>query len=324
MVRRVVVSAPAHLHAGNIDLHGGLGRLYGTVGFTITYPRLVLEAEKCSGIIVEPEDSPLAAYARAYAERLVVAYSLPGACIRLVSEIPLMVGLGSRTPLALGIASALSTLYRATIPLEDAALLTGRGIYTGLGFYSYTRGGMIVDAGFPRREKGRRIPVLVYRKALPENWRFLVVYPEKLRERVLDKKLAEDRILESMPAMEEGEAAKYSRIVLMKLLPAAEEENLGELLEALYALNHGLGKYWAHSQGSVYCCREVEEGIEILKEKGYPAAQSSWGPVFYTIAPGPGEAKRLAESLKEWLERVGGGKVWITGPDNRGAVVVEE
>jgi hypothetical protein len=45
---RVVV--PAHLHAGNFDLNGGLGRLYGTVGFTIDYPKLVIDVEKAVGV----------------------------------------------------------------------------------------------------------------------------------------------------------------------------------------------------------------------------------------------------------------------------------
>ncbi len=49
-MRRVRVMAPAHLHAGDMDLNGGLGRLYSTVGFAIDRPRLVVDIEESSAV----------------------------------------------------------------------------------------------------------------------------------------------------------------------------------------------------------------------------------------------------------------------------------
>ncbi len=34
-INKVTVTAPAHLHTGNFDMTGDLGRLYGTVGFAV-------------------------------------------------------------------------------------------------------------------------------------------------------------------------------------------------------------------------------------------------------------------------------------------------
>lgn len=45
-MKRIKVEAPAHLHAGNMDLNGELGRVYGTVGFTINCPRVVVKVER--------------------------------------------------------------------------------------------------------------------------------------------------------------------------------------------------------------------------------------------------------------------------------------
>ncbi len=321
---RAVISAPAHLHAGNIDLHGGLGRLYGTVGLTVSQPRLLVVVEEAGKAeVVAAEESRLKSYAEQYLEQLLREYSLPGARVVVRSEIPAMVGLGSRTPLALAIAAGLSIVYGARISLGDAALLLGRSHYTGLGYYSFLYGGLLVDAGFPVGGRGRSIPPLVYRAALPEKWRIVVALPEKLVERILPVKEREEEVLESMPRMSGELAGRAARVTLLKIMPAAAEARLGELLEGLYALNSGLGDYWAEKQGGRYCCREVEEAVEVLAGKGYPGLQSSWGPVVYTLAPDRREALRLAAVLREWLGRVGGGRVWVAAPDNRGAVVLD-
>jgi beta-ribofuranosylaminobenzene 5'-phosphate synthase len=77
----VRVVAPVHLHAGNFDLNGGLGRLYGTVGFTIDYPKLVIEVEKAVGI--EASNTLAEHFARAVAQSFgVTGFSLVGIALR--------------------------------------------------------------------------------------------------------------------------------------------------------------------------------------------------------------------------------------------------
>ena len=55
-LQKVRITAPAHLHAGNFDLTGDFGRLYGTVGFAIDLP-LEVEVSKAKGIVAEDKDS---------------------------------------------------------------------------------------------------------------------------------------------------------------------------------------------------------------------------------------------------------------------------
>ena len=40
---RVRVETAARLHMGFVDLHGGLGRRFGSIGVGLTEPRLILE-----------------------------------------------------------------------------------------------------------------------------------------------------------------------------------------------------------------------------------------------------------------------------------------
>ncbi|OWJ54168.1 beta-ribofuranosylaminobenzene 5'-phosphate synthase family protein [Pyrodictium delaneyi] len=320
MPERVIVSTPAHLHAGNMDLHGGLGRLYGTVGFTVSQPRLVLEAWRCPDTRVEGADADRALQ---IVDRLQEEFGLPHICIRIHEAIPRHVGMGSTTSLVLSIARAYQLLYSAGVGLADAALALGRSTVSALGFYSFTRGGMIVEGGFLLEEKGRHIPPLIARYELPESWRFVIAIPYEPLPRILELKAREDEVLESMPSMPEEMAMKASRIVLMKLMPAAAEARLEELLEALEEFNGLLGEYWATEQKGRYCCPLVEEGIRLLHSLGSAgAAQSSWGPTFYTIAPSLSKAKAIASRLREWLSERGGGAVYIAAPDNHGATVI--
>ncbi|KXA88613.1 hypothetical protein AKJ62_04825 [candidate division MSBL1 archaeon SCGC-AAA259D14] len=74
----VTVRAPAHLHAGNFDLAGDLGRLYGTVGFAIEDPSLEIVVRKGEGISTEDED------ARRFAERFVEKHDIGGVEIEIL------------------------------------------------------------------------------------------------------------------------------------------------------------------------------------------------------------------------------------------------
>jgi len=319
-MEKVVVSAPAHLHAGNIDLEGSLGRLYGTLGFTISQPRLVASFEVCGETKAEGPQAGLLEWA---IEGLRSAYGLPGLCARIHQAIPRGVGLGATTAAVLAAASAYNALTAAGIDLRDAALELGRSTVSALGFYSFTRGGALLDGGFPAGEKGLRIPPLLARYELPQEWRFVVLLPAAAAPYVREVKEREESVLEELPPMSPRLAERLSRLLLMKLLPALAERNLPVLLEALTEFNGRLGaEYWSSRQAGVYCCSLVEEAAGILRGLAGGVAQSSWGPAVYTIAPSPWEARRVAEAARRWLRGRGGGYVYVSPPDNRGARVL--
>ena len=125
-MEKLTISAPAHLHTGNFDLTGDLGRLYGTVGFAIDLP-LEVEVAKAEGIKAEDKD------AYKFAERFVEKTHIEGAEVHVKREIPKFVGLGFHTTLALSIGVGLSKLYGLNLSVEDVALLMGRGTITAIG-----------------------------------------------------------------------------------------------------------------------------------------------------------------------------------------------
>jgi beta-ribofuranosylaminobenzene 5'-phosphate synthase len=138
----VRVVAPAHLHAGNFDLNGGLGRLYGTVGFTIDYPKLVIEVEKAVG--VEASNTLAERFARAVAQ----SFGVTGFRVVVRESFPEYVGLGYVTTLGIAIGLGVSELFRLRLSAEDMALAIRRGLVTTLGVYACKVGGFIVEGGF--------------------------------------------------------------------------------------------------------------------------------------------------------------------------------
>jgi len=309
------IKAPAHLHAGNMDLHGGFGRLFGTVGFTIDYPFIVVEVEKSRDI---QADDP---YAKRFAESLVKSFETGGVVVRVRERFYENAGLGYITTLGLSIGLGISELYNLRKSLEEIALTIKRGLVTALGLYACRYGGFIVEGGFRKELRDRSIPPLIFRGDIPDDWFFVVAVPERPWRKLNKLRVSsEPKILEEVRASDE-EASYLSRLVLMKIIPSFIEKDLKSFGEGLTEFNRRLGYIWMKYQGGVYCDPLVERGIEIMTRYTYAACQSSWGPTFYGITDSEESAKRAVEELEQLLRGNGGGVVFVTHGRNRGLEV---
>jgi len=312
----LTISAPAHLHTGNFDLTGDLGRLYGTVGFAIDLP-LEVEVAKAIGIKAEDKD------AYKFAKRFVEKTRIEGAEIRVEREIPRFVGLGFHTTLALSIGVALSKLYGLNLGVEDVALIMGRGTITALGVYAFKTGGFIIEGGFRVDQREKMVPPLIYQSAMPKDWLFVVAIPDESRVEITKMRAREDEILGNLKVMPKQQSDQLSRIVLVKIMPAFVEKNIKEFGEGLTIFNRKLGEFWSSYQEGTYRNKVVDGGIKLMLKHSSCACQTSWGPTFYSIVKGESEAKRLTEELKQYLNKNGGGEVLCTKANNSGASVLE-
>ncbi|NJE49807.1 beta-ribofuranosylaminobenzene 5'-phosphate synthase family protein [Thermococcus sp. 9N3] len=312
----VRISAPAHLHTGNPDLSGDMGRLYGTVGFAIEKPRLEIEVREAEKDRSNDED------ALKFLARLRERYDFPPVEVTVRSYIPKWVGIGFHTTLALSIGRAVSELYNLNLSLEEVALAVRRGLITALGFYALKVGGFIYEGGFPMDKREKVVPPLIFRGDFPGDWLFVVAIPETPRKALAEIRKREDEILGNLKKMPPELADRLSRIVLMKILPAFVERDIKTFGEGLYQFNHLLGEFWSDYQENVYCCEIVNEGIRLMLNEAYCACQTSWGPTFYGLVKGQAQAERLKSIVEDFLRENGdGGEVFVTGVDNRGMVV---
>lgn len=314
-IKKVKVSAPAHLHTGNFDMTGDLGRLFGTVGFAIDLP-LEIEVTKANKIKAEDE------WAYRFTKQFVERFNLVGAEVKVKASIPRFVGMGYHTTLALSIGAALTKLYNLDLTVEKIALAMRRGAITSVGVHAFKVGGFIVEGGFRVEQREKMIPPLIFHQKVPENWFFVIAIPQEPIEKIIKMRENEDDILRNLKLMPKETSDELSRLVLVKIIPSIIENDLKSFGDGLTAFNSKLGRFWNDYQcGRTYCSPIVEEGIKLVLRRSSCACQTSWGPTFYGIVEGQKEAETLTGELEEFLAKNGGGQVFYTKANNVGAVI---
>ncbi len=307
---RVIVEACARLHLGFYNIRGG-GRCYGGIGVSIDKPCVRLEAEKAEAVEAGKELlGPL--------KLLRDHYGLGGVRVRLRETIPRHVGLGSTTQLYLAAARAYLELYGARFDAVEVAALLGRAKVSGVGLYSFTGGGLIIDAGRPENCEGC-VASLAARIRVPPRWRFIVVTP-KGRRGLTERE--EAVILENPRPMPRDRQSRLYEILLTGLLPALAEDRPDVFGRHLTEYQEILGSYYSGHQGGIFATPESEIAAKLLLKAGaYGVGQSSWGPSIYGVSDSARARRVAAETSRLLAEEGVKAEVLVARPRNRGAKV---
>lgn len=284
---RVTVTLAARLHLGFLDLNGGLGRKFGSLGLAISGLRTRLTITRAPMTRVEgPESERVFRHLEALQDRLKL-----DCChhVKVNEVVPAHAGLGSGTQLALAVASGLRTLHRLPLDIEDDAALLGRGARSGIGLHAFDSGGFVVDGG---RGERTTLPPIVSRAHFPEDWRVLVVLDPARQGIFGAEELAAFARLGPMTAQD---AAHLCRLVLMQALPALAESDLASFGAAIKELQARLGDYFAPAQrGRRFTSPDVEAVLQHLDVHGaFGIGQSSWGPTGFAFAESESRAGEL-------------------------------
>ena len=226
LAARVTVEAPARLHLGFIDLNGGCGRLFGSIGVALERPRYVVEVRHAPHGEVDGEAG---AELSRIIEMLGEDARVPGSiAVRVLERIPRHQGLGSGTQRDLALGCALSRLAGRTLTASEIASRLGRGRRSGVGIATFERGGLVVDAGVVRGApagsiESNGVPPVIFQHPLPEDWEFVLASPAG--EHGLHG-AREEAVFRSLPPMSDTVAGRISRLVLMKALPAVLTDDL--------------------------------------------------------------------------------------------------
>jgi beta-RFAP synthase len=288
----VTVTVPARLHFGFLDLNGGLGRRFGSIGLAITGARTRLTIAPAAA----PEISgPESDRAGRFLEAMQRGLGLAGAYRVTIEEaIPAHAGLGSGTQLALAVAAGIRRLHGLPLDMAGDAVRLDRGARSGVGIGLFDRGGVVVDGG---HGPGTRAAPIISRLPFPEHWRVLVVLdPARQGAHGPDEAAAFARL----PLFPDQTAAHLCRLVLMKALPALAEHDVVIFGAAITEMQRLLGAYFAPVQGgSRFTSPGVMACLDMLDDAGASGVgQSSWGPTGFAFAPSPEEADRLARAAR--------------------------
>jgi beta-ribofuranosylaminobenzene 5'-phosphate synthase len=286
MIDSVTVRAPARLHLGFLDMNGGLGRRFGSLGLAIDAYEMRITARRAAEMSVHGREADRV---RRVLAQLSSSIGSSSCAIVIESAIPAHTGLGSGTQLALGITAALHHLVGCSGDLSQFAALTQRGARSGAGIGLFAAGGFVVDGGHGQTAA---VPPIIARAAFPEAWRIILVSdPSQQGISGADEVDA----FAALPQFSASSAGEICRHVLMQVLPALAEtefESFGAGISAIQAI---VGDYFAPVQGgSRFKSRAVEALLHDLAASGATGiGQTSWGPTGFAFAPSADIAETL-------------------------------
>lgn len=288
----VEVDAPARLHLGFVDLHGGLGRRFASIGMAISDLATVVRATHAEAITTE---GPGAERAEAHARRVLEQAGISsGVRIGIERAIPEHAGLGSGTQLALAVGTAVAALHGLRLEPAEIAFGAQRGARSGVGIGVFERGGFVLDGG---RGRATRVPPVLSRMPFPDAWRALLVFDERRSGLHGARESVAFAQLQSMPA---PVAADIARTVVMQLLPALAEHDFDAFATAVGSIQRGVGAHFAGPQGGWIASPDVAEVVHWLMARGFAGVgQSSWGPTGFAFLRSEAEAQGLAAQARE-------------------------
>ncbi len=322
----VLVKAPARIHLGLIDLHGGLGRVDGGMGIALAHPSTIVEARFAPRVTIQGGD-PEMNHRALESVKAILKYGgiSSGALVTIHQSLPLHSGLGAGTSLALAAARAVTGLYQVDMSPAEIAKVTGRGGTSGIGTGAFEYGGFLVDGGHyfgESREKkefspssasrGVPPPPVTARHPFPEEWQILLVIPE-IVSKVQGHQ--EKDIFSRYCPVPEDEVGSLCREVLMRILPGIAHHDLDLFSRGINKTQDlGFKKVEISLQDRV-----IPELIRSLRAAGAPCAgMSSFGPAVFAVTDSsPSELERVARDTLGDLA----GSVFFTTADNQGAFI---
>jgi beta-ribofuranosylaminobenzene 5'-phosphate synthase len=311
----VAVTAPSRLHLGFLDLHGGLGRRFGSLGLALDRPACRVAVSTGDGLIVEGAD---AARAEAHARTLCRHFGLGEKWrIKVEETIPEHVGLGSGTQMALAVGHGLCRAAGIAAPSRELAAALGRGARSSIGIAAFDQGGVILDGG---RGENDGPPPVISRLPFPDAWRVLLIFDR--RHQGLHGKAEVEAFRKLAPAPA-GEAAALCRLMLMAGLPALAEARLEPFAQAVAELQRATGDHFAPVQGGRrYLSPAVTEVLMWLMAEGVQGCgQSSWGPTGFGLMENEADATRIAKAAERRWPKDSGLAFAISRGRNQGGEV---
>ena len=313
----VYVEAPARLHLGFLDLEGSLGRRFGSLGLTLDGIATRIVARRKERIKVLGDST---GRVQDVAERFSIAKELTGGCqIEVLEQVPVHSGLGSGTQLALAVGTAISRLYSLECAPKEIAEVLGRGARSGVGVGAFQHGGFLLDAG---RGAQNSIPPIVSRLEFPPIWRVVLILDSTLRGLHGNNESAS---FSSLPTFSSKTATNLCHLVLMQILPAVSEQDLGEFGKGISKLQRCIGDYFASAQGGRYTSQAVGEAIEYTESLGFEGVgQSSWGPMGFAFVDSETQGHTLLRALQTRFAGNTDLQFKIVSGRNTGAVVLQQ
>jgi beta-ribofuranosylaminobenzene 5'-phosphate synthase len=327
----MIIKTPSRLHLTLIDLNGSLGRIDGGVGIAIQKPRLILQVEpQDKDIEIFFEDQRLSEkIMNEYTEKIENSAKKMLEFLKIHSGFKFLVkktypahsGLGSGTQISLAVGKIILNLNDMDMTAHEIAKIVGRGGTSGIGVRAFDHGGFIIDGGHRINEKPDFLPSsvscaspapLITRYDFPEDWDIILAIPNVPAGASGPKEV---NIFQKYCPIPLKEVQKLSHVLLMKMMPAVVEADIGSFGDSVNQIQTiGFKKVELELQNPL-----INTLIVNMRSAGAAGVgMSSFGPTVYAITDT--NSKEIFQSAQNIMKEVGG-EVFITKAQNSGAII---
>lgn len=310
----VCIEAPGRLHLGFVDLHGGMGRRFGSIGLAVDWPTIKVSARHADAMKIKGLH---AERATRLLQHLHEHFPFPATQVTIEGDSREHSGLGAGSQLAIAVSVAVCRLHGIHAAPRQIAELLDRGAQSGIGVAIFEEGGFVVDGG---RGTTSAPPPLVSRMDFPAQWRVILVLDSAPRRLPV---LTEQDLLKKLPPFPPALADRLCRELLMRALPAVAEEDFENFSRAIGEIQRCVGDYFAPVQGGRFTSPQVAAVLERFEAMGATCVgQSAWGPTGFAIVDSETFAHLLVRDAKDVFGgHLGACQMHIVSARNDGARV---
>ncbi|MFZ4632449.1 MAG: beta-ribofuranosylaminobenzene 5'-phosphate synthase family protein [Patescibacteria group bacterium] len=240
-IKKIVITAPARLHFNSLKMNQSGGRGCGGIGVALENPFLKISFSKSDKIVICGGNGFLRKEAENFAKNILKHFNiLSGANIKIINFYPNQVGLGSGTQLGLSIGKGLALLYDKKITLDEIAFITKVAGVSGIGFYSFSHGGLIIDGGYKmgnneiKKNFGDHSPTpppLSCNFKISSKWKIVLIAPKKTSSEI--SKIDEKKLFMKSTPIPLEEIGAICTNVLMGIIPSVQENDYFKFIEYL-------------------------------------------------------------------------------------------
>lgn len=317
------IKTSARLHMSLIDLNGSENRIDGGVGLTLDEPSLLLECipnnkettVTCAKNIPQIQE---------YADKILKSYQMMCNYLKIdttytfnIKKIyPIHHGLGLGTRLALATAKLIAKMNNINISTYELACIINRGGTSGIGVYSFSQGGFIIDGGHKKDVKSNFLPSssskvapppLIARYEFPTKWKIILATP---KSDMGANGSNEVDIFQKYTPIPKKDVNEICYQILMNLMPSIVEYDLDSFAKSINKIQTlGFKKIERNLQDI-----QLKEVIDTMQNQGCAAGMSSFGPTCFGITD------TNTKSIKRQLKNIMGedADIIITKAKNKG------
>jgi len=293
---KFIISTPARLHLGFINLDFNKLRDFGSLGLTIDTFKTVIEAEESKKFLINGKNS---SKVEEIIKLLSKTYTLKPCKLNIKHTIPEHVGLGSGTQLALSISTILFHISNKELDIEEFAKITNRGKRSSIGINCFKSGGFFVDAG--RKKKSKELSPIIFRQFWPNSWRIILI-TDPSDQGLYGKR--ENNEFDKIGMNKNFTTSENCEALITNIIPGIIEKDFEMFCDGIQIIQRNTASKFSKAQGGMFSSKKIGKIFNVLEKNGMKGyGQSSWGPTSFIFCKDFAHKKEILKKIKYEVQK---------------------